>query len=77
MRFKQIHFEGLGALIDDFEAKINGELVNNFSNLVNRVLSLTFKHFNEIPEVTEINLFNDLNKIYKESIFNKTYRQCS
>ena len=49
---------------DDFNSKINNELVNNFSNLVNRVLSLTYKYFKEIPEITDMEIFNKLDKIY-------------
>ena len=49
---------------DDFNSKINNELVNNFSNLVNRVLSLTYKYFKEIPKVTNIKLFDQLGDIY-------------
>ena len=51
---------------NDFMDKVNGELVNNFSNLVNRVLSLTFKNFGKIPEVDNQKLFNSLNKKYQK-----------
>ena len=54
---------------EDFENKINGELVNNFSNLVNRVLNLTYKNFKEIPEVNDLKLFNELQTQYKNCIF--------
>lgn len=40
---------------DDFISKINGELVNNLSNLVNRTLSLTYKNFDgEVPSLGEL-----------------------
>lgn len=45
----------------DFFEKVNGELVNNFSNLVNRVLSMTYKNYKKIPYVNNIELFNELN----------------
>ena len=48
----------------DFEQKINSELVNNFSNLVHRVLSLTFKNFGKIPEIVDFKPFNKLNRKY-------------
>ena len=54
---------------DDFDAKINGELVNNFSNLINRVLSLTYKYYNEIPEINDKKLFNKLNDIYRNCLY--------
>lgn len=50
---------------DDFESKINGELVNNFSNLVNRVLTLTYKKFKEIPEINDMELFNSMESKYQ------------
>ena len=55
---------------EDFENKINGELVNNFSNLINRVLSLTYKNYKEIPEITNLDLFNKLNREYNNSLNN-------
>jgi len=51
---------------DDFESKINGELVNNFSNLINRVLNLTYKKCKSIPEIINIELFERLNLEYKK-----------
>jgi len=50
---------------EDFKHKINGELVNNFSNLVNRILSLTYKNYKEIPEIVDTKLFGELNREYK------------
>jgi len=50
---------------NDFEAKINSELVNNFSNLVNRILVLTYKYFKVIPEIKDMNLYEELNSEYK------------
>lgn len=55
---------------DDFNSKINAELVNNFSNLVNRILSLTFKNFKKIPEVTDKTLFSKLETQYRECLDN-------
>ena len=48
----------------DFEAKINSELVNNFSNLVNRILVLTYKYFKVIPEIKDMKLYEELNSEY-------------
>lgn len=53
---------------EDFENKINGELVNNFSNLVNRILNLTYQNYKEIPIITDLNLFNELNREYEISL---------
>ena len=35
---------------EDFETKINNELVATLGNFYHRVLSFTFKHFGEVPE---------------------------
>lgn len=51
----------------DFQEKINSELVNNFCNLVNRVLNITFKNFGFIPKVTDKTMFDELNKQFVES----------
>ena len=37
---------------DDFETKINNELVATLGNFYHRVLSFTYKHFGEVPEYT-------------------------
>ena len=37
---------------EDFEAKINNELVATLGNYHHRVLSFTYKHFGEVPEFT-------------------------
>ena len=49
---------------DDFLNKINGQLVNNFSNLINRILSLTYKNYKEIPEILDTKFFDNLNNEY-------------
>jgi methionyl-tRNA synthetase len=35
---------------DDFETKVNNELVATLGNFYHRVLSFTYKHFGEVPE---------------------------
>ena len=55
---------------NDFQEKVNSELVDNFSNLVNRILSMSYKYFGIIPAIDDEELFNELNKKYKEFISN-------
>jgi methionyl-tRNA synthetase len=52
----------------DFLDKVNGELVNNFSNLVNRILILTYKNFGKIPEITDQKLFESLDTKYQQTL---------
>ena len=35
---------------NDFYSKLNGQLVNNVGNFINRVLSLIHKNFGKVPE---------------------------
>lgn len=53
---------------DDFTSKVNGELVNNFSNLVNRVLSLTYKNYGQIPTIEDKNQFEELESKYQDTL---------
>ena len=46
---------------DDFYSKLNGQLVNNIGNLVNRVVSLIYKNFKSIPTCSK----NELGKYDK------------
>jgi methionyl-tRNA synthetase len=52
---------------DDFFAKINNELVGNYGNFVNRVISLTYKFFDgKKPKKLEAKLIGDAEKLFIE-----------
>lgn len=58
----------------DFVQKVNTELVNNYSNLCNRILSFTYKKCGKkIPPISNITIYDKLNKDYLEilSQYNK------
>ncbi len=50
---------------DDFVQRNNGELVGVWGNLANRVLSFTYRHFEQVPEPGE---FNDVDTALMERI---------
>jgi methionyl-tRNA synthetase len=63
---------------EDFEAKINNELVSNFGNFINRVVSLNKKYFDGIKQKKKSNelskLINPHVKEYKELMYKSRER---